>query len=124
MKKIDSRAGERGAVSIKTLLTFLIVGLGIFAAVKIVPVYAEQRQIVFEVDELANKASVRNLKEEEVKKAIDALLAKYTLPEGSIKIDSYAANKVQLTLGYSKAIDFLITKYDWKVNYVVSGKAI
>jgi hypothetical protein len=124
MKNIDSRAGERGAVSIKTLFTFLLIGAVVFAAVKLVPVYTEQRQVIYDVDDLANKAAVRNLKEDEVKKAIDTLHSKYSLPVGSIKLDSVGDNKAKISLGYTKAIDLLVTTYDWKVTYTANGKSI
>jgi hypothetical protein len=123
MKKIDSRPGERGAVSIKSLLTFLILGVIVFATVKIIPVYMEQRQVVHEVDEIANKAAVRNLKEDEVKKALETLRVKYGLPEGSIKLESLGDNKAKISLGYSKAIDLLVTTYNWKVDFTADGKS-
>jgi hypothetical protein len=124
MKKIDSHISERGAVSVKTLLTFLSLGLLVFATVKIFPVYMEQRQVVYEVDEIANKAAVRNLKEEEVKKAIETLRVKYDLPEGSIKLESLGDNKAKISLGYTKAIDFIVTTYNWKVDFMADGKAL
>jgi hypothetical protein len=124
MKKIDSHISERGAVSVKTLLTFLSLGLLVFATVKIFPVYMEQRQVVYEVDEIANKAAVRNLKEEEVKKAIETLRVKYDLPEGSIKLESLGDNKASISLGYSKAIDLLVTTYNWKVDFKADGKSL
>ncbi len=124
MKKIDSHNGERGAITIKTLLTFLIIGMVIFAAVKFVPVYAEQRQIIFDVDELASKAAARNLKEEETKKAIDTLRLKYSLPEGSIKLETLGENKAKISLGYTRVIDLLVTTYNWPVSYTADGKGI
>jgi hypothetical protein len=124
MKKIDSRAGERGAVSIKTLLTFVVVGVVIFTAIKFIPVYTEQRQVIFDVEEMAQKASVRGLKEEDIKKGIEGLRVKYELPEGSIKIASYAQNQVQITLGYTRVIDLIVTSYTWPINYTANGKAI
>jgi hypothetical protein len=124
MKQLDSRAGERGAVSIKTLLTFAAIGIILFVAIKMIPVYAEQRQVIFDVDEMAQKASIRNLKEADVKKAIEALCTKYDLPEGSIKLDSFVENKVQISLGYNRVIDLLVTSYNWPVTYVATGKAI
>jgi hypothetical protein len=124
MKNIDSRAGERGAVSIKTLFTFLAIGIVLFSAIKFIPVYSEQRQVIYEVEEMAQKASVRNLKEEDVKRAVEALRIKYDLPEGSIKIDSFASNKVQITLSYTRVIDLMITSYSWPVMYTAQGKAI
>jgi hypothetical protein len=123
MKITDQpKAGERGAVSIKTLLTFVVVGAIFFAIVKIVPIYTEQRQIIFDIDELANKSAVRNLKEEEVKKAMQTLREKYSLPENSIKLDSHAQNKVHLSLAYVRPIDFIVTTYSWKVDYKSEGK--
>jgi hypothetical protein len=124
MKNIDSRAGERGAVSIKTLFTFLAIGIVLFSAIKFIPVYSEQRQVIYEVEEMAQKASVRNLKEEDVKRAVEALRIKYDLPEGSIKIDSFASNKVQITLSYTRVIDLMVTSYSWPVMYTAQGKAI
>lgn len=124
MKIIDSRAGERGAVTIKTLLSFLLVGVVIFIAIKMVPVYVEQRQVIFDVDDLANKAAVRNLKEADVKKAIEDLHTKYSLPEGSIKLDTLGNNKTKITLGYTRVIDFLVTNFNWPVTYTADGKSI
>jgi hypothetical protein len=124
MKQTDSRAGERGAVSIKALFTFVAVAIVVFAAIKIIPVYTEQRQIIFDIDEMAQKASVRNLKEDDVKKAIEALRVKYELPEGSIKLDSFASNKVQISVGYTRVVDLLVTNYNWLVAYTANGKAI
>ena len=124
MKTTDQpHAGERGAVTIKTLLTFAFVGALLFSVFKVVPVYTEQRQVIFDVDELANKSAVRNLKEEEVKKAMASLRDKYSLPENSLKLDSYSTNKAQLTLSYSRPIDFIVTTYNWKVDYKSEGKA-
>ena len=116
-------AGERGAVTIKTLLTFALIGIVVFSVIKVAPVYTEQRQVVFDVDELANKTAVRNLKEDDVKKAIDSLRQKYNLPENSIKLDSHAQNKAQISLAYTRAIDFIVTTYNWKVDHKSEAKA-
>ena len=62
----DQRAGEYGAVSIKTLLVLFLAGVVIFAVIKFVPVYTEKRQIIFDVEELANKSAVRNMREDDV----------------------------------------------------------
>ena len=124
MKKIDSRANERGAVSIKTLLTFVTIAVILFAAIKLLPVYTEQRQIIYDVEELANKAAVRNLKEDEIKKAIDNVRVKYSLPENSINLVSNSQTNMQISLVYTKAIDFMVTTYNWKVNYMATGKSL
>lgn len=118
------RASERGAVTIKTLLTFFIAGAVIFSMIKIIPVYTEQRQVIYDVDELANKTAVRSLKEGDVKKAIEDLRLKYDLPENSIKLDSHAQNSAKISLSYTRAINFIVTTYTWKVDHKAEGKAI
>ncbi|MBI3654284.1 MAG: hypothetical protein HY231_24920 [Acidobacteria bacterium] len=124
MKQINSRAGEGGAVTIKTLLTLVIVVVAIFSAIKVLPTYAEQRQIIFDIDELANKSAARNLKEDDIKKAMESLRVKYSLPENSITLIAYGQSNMQISLAYNRLIDFFVTTYDWKVNYIAHGKAI
>lgn len=119
----NTRAGERGAISIKTLVIMLLAATSIFSIFKIAPVYTEQRQLIFDADELANKCAVRNLKIDDVKKAAESLRTKYSLPEGSINVVNVSDNKTQINVSYSKDIDFLVTKYNWKVDYIANGKA-
>ena len=119
---VQTRTSENGAVTIKTLLTFAIIGVAMLILIKIIPVYTEQRQIIFDVDELANKAAVRNLKADDVKKAIGDLASKYALPEGSINLVAHDQNKAQIAVSYKKSIDFFVTNYDWKVDHVAFGK--
>lgn len=118
-----ARVNERGAVSIKTILVMTLSALTIFSVFKVTPVYMEQRQVVYEVDELANKAAVRNLKAEEIKKAAESLRSKYELPEGSINVMNVSENKAQINVSYNRVIDLLVTKYNWKVDYLANGKS-
>ena len=119
----NTRASERGAISMKTLLVLVLAAATIFSIFKFVPVYTEQRQVIFDTDELANKAAVRNMKTDEVKKAAETLRNKYSLPEGSINVIAAGDNKTQINVSYSKDIDLLLTKYNWKVDYIANGKA-
>ena len=121
---VTARAGERGAITIKTLLTFILVGVTIFSAIKIMPVYAEQRQLIYEVDELANKAAVRNLKEPDLIKAIESLRQKYELPEECISLAEHGPNKARIKLTYTRPVNFLVTTYEWRVDHLANGKAI
>ncbi len=119
----NARASERGAISIKTLFVLVFSAIAIFSVFKIAPIYTEQRQIIFDADELANKSAVRNMKADEVKRAAENLRDKYSLPEGSINVIAAGDNKTQINVSYSKEIDFLLTKYNWKVDYIANGKA-
>jgi Flp pilus assembly protein TadG len=120
----ESRAGERGAVHIKTVLLLVALGVLAFVALKVAPVYIEQRKVTAEVEELARISSVRNYKEDEIKKRIEKLRNDFSLPEGSINLAHHAENNAQITVKYNKQIDFLLTTYTWQVNYTASGKGI
>lgn len=118
----DARPRERGAISIKVLLALVLVGIAAFLVIKIAPVYVNERQVTFKVDDLANKSAVRNSKEDVIKKAIEAIQKEYDLPENSINLVSREPGKVQISLSYQKDIDLLVTTYQWKVNYTAAGK--
>ncbi|HLF83797.1 MAG TPA: hypothetical protein VI837_06445 [Blastocatellia bacterium] len=118
----DSRPQERGAISIKVLLALLLVGIAAFMVIKIAPVYVKERQVTYDVDDLANKSAVRNSKEDVIKKAIEAIQREYDLPENSINLVSREPGKVQISISYQKDIDFLVTTYQWKVAHTAAGK--
>ncbi|MEK6285184.1 MAG: hypothetical protein AABO57_05535 [Acidobacteriota bacterium] len=118
----DARPRERGAISIKTLLMLVLVAVAAFVVIKIAPVYVDERQVTFRVDDLANKSAVRNSKEVDIKKAIDAIKKEYNLPENSINLVSRESGKVQISISYQRDIDFLVTTYQWKVDRTVAGK--
>jgi uncharacterized membrane protein len=118
----DARPRERGAVSIKVVLSLMLVGVGAFMVIKIAPVYIDDRQLTFKVDDLANKSAVRNTKEDDINKAIEFIRKEYDLPENSINLVSRESGKVQISIIYQKDIDLLVTTYQWKVNRTVAGK--
>jgi hypothetical protein len=117
----DSRAGERGAVNIKTLIMLVVAAFAVLFAIKLVPVYIEQRGVIYDVEELARIAAVRGWKEDKITPEINKIRGKYELPEGSI---SFAGRdqSIQINVGYSRAIDLFVTTYAWKVERKIIGK--
>ncbi|MEK6321503.1 MAG: hypothetical protein AABN33_07455 [Acidobacteriota bacterium] len=113
---------ERGAVSIKALLTLVLLAVVAFTVIKIAPVYVDERQVKYDVDDLANKSAVRNSKEVDIKKAIEAIKKEYNLPENSINLVSREPGRCQISISYQRDIDFLVTTYQWKVDYTAAGK--
>jgi hypothetical protein len=118
---LNSRSSERGAVSIKALLGILIVGVASFIVIKIVPIYTEQRNLIYDVDELARVAAVRNYKDEKINKDIQKIREQYDLPEDSIRLVEHD-RIVKIEIDYSKDIDLLVTSYKWQVDYTSQGK--
>jgi hypothetical protein len=118
----DGRPRERGAVSIKVVLVFVLLGVAAFIIIKIAPVYVNERQITFEVDDLANKSAVRNSKDDVIMKAIAAIQKEYDLPENSINLVAREPGRVKISISYQKDIDLLVTTFQWKVTYTAAGK--
>ena len=118
-----ARADERGAVSIKVLLTLVALAIATFVVIKVVPVYVEQRQVIHEIDELARIAAVRGFKVERINQDIDKIRGEYNLPENSITLGP-TQKGVHIIIGYSKNIDFLVTNYTWRVEHTAIGREI
>ena len=119
----NARAGERGAISIKTLLILFVVGVVAFVVIKFVPVYVEQRKLMWDVEELARIAAVRNWKEDKIEPEVKKIRGTYDLPDGSINVVKHDRD-VQIKVGYIRAIDLVVTTYDWKVDRTIVGKEL
>lgn len=122
VKCTAARPRELGAISIKAVLMLLLVAIVAFIVIKIAPVYVDERQLTYKVEDLANKSAVRNSKEVDIKKAIEAIRVEYDLPENSINIVSREAGKVQISINYQRTIDLVVTTYQWKVAHTAAGK--
>jgi hypothetical protein len=124
--RIGSNPGERGAVSIKSVLIFTAVAFAVFSLIKLVPVYVEESQIKHDADEVARKASlgISAYGPDKIDKAIKDLITEYALPEGSVAVTARGDNTAQITVKYSRPIDFYVTTYDWSVDYVAMAKGL
>jgi hypothetical protein len=124
MKRSDGRAGERGAVTIKTIVVVFFLLCVVFVGIKMVPVYVEQRKVIYDVEELARIATVRGYKDERIAPEIAKIRTTYDLPEGSINLLERVGPGVQITVNYTRSVDLLVTTYDWKVEHRIVGKEI
>lgn len=124
MKRSDGRAGERGAVTIKTIVVVFFLLCVVFVGMRVVPIYVEQRKIIYDVEELARIATVRGYKDDRIAPEIAKIRTAYDLPEGSINLLERVGPGVQITVNYTRSVDLLVTSYDWKVEHRVIGKEI
>ena len=118
----DARRGERGAVSIKAVLFLFMAGVAAFVVIKIAPVYVEQREILYKVDDLARIAALRGWKEDKINQDIKRINVEYNLPETGINIVSRGEKGVHIAVSYQRNIDLLVTTYAWKVDHTAVGK--
>ncbi|HKQ07267.1 MAG TPA: hypothetical protein VJ464_19230 [Blastocatellia bacterium] len=124
MNSRESRARERGAVSIKTIVILFVLFCAAFLMLKLVPVYVEQRKVIFDVEELARIATVRSFKDERIVPEITKIRSTYELPEGSINLMQRVGPGVQIGVNYTRSVDLLVTTYSWKVEHTVVGKEL
>jgi|SRR5262245_35236689 len=118
--------GERGAVSIKTILIVLFLAAVVLLLIKMVPVYVEQQEIEHNADELARKASlgIAAYSKDKINNEIQALINEYQLPEGSIQVAAMEDNHAEIVVKYTRNVDLLLTSYVWDVKYTTSHKGI
>jgi len=120
----DARPRERGAISIKVLLTLMLLGIAAFTVIKIAPVYVEEQKVVHDVNELARIAAVRGWKEDKINQDIKRLSDEYSLPDNGINFISRGDKGVQIAVSYQRDIDLLVTTYSWKVAYTAVQKEL
>ncbi|MFY9554932.1 MAG: hypothetical protein WAV20_18740 [Blastocatellia bacterium] len=120
----DDDAGERGAISIKALLTLVVVAVVAFLGIKIAPAYVEQQKVVHDVNELARIAAVRSWKEDRINQDIKRITGEYDLPEGGINFVNRSEKGVQIAVSYQRNIDLLVTTYAWRVDHTAVGKEL
>jgi hypothetical protein len=124
MNSRESRAGERGAVQIKTVVIVFFLLCTAFLMLKLVPVYVEQRKVIFDVEELARIATVRSYTDARITPEINKIRGTYELPEGSINLMQRVGPGVQIGINYTRSVDLLITTYSWKVEHTIVGKEL
>jgi Flp pilus assembly protein TadG len=124
MNSSDRRSGERGAVSIKTILVVFCLACAVFLVMKFAPIYIEQRKVIYDVEEVARIAAVRGYKEEKITPELGRISGTYDLPEGSINFLRRDNQSVQIAVTYTRSVDLLVTTYDWKVEHTIVGKEL
>ena len=119
----EARPAERGAVSIKLLLALLLLAATVVVVIKVVPVYIEQRAVLFDVDEVARIGYVRNLSEEKIKAELEKVRTRNDLPADSLTLLG-RDGIVKVQVSYSRTINLLVTDYVWRVDSAISSKSL
>jgi hypothetical protein len=119
----ENRASERGAISIKMILILLLLAATVVVVVKVVPVYVEQRAVLFDVDEIARIAYVRNFNEDKIKLELEKIRAKNDLPAESLTLVGREGT-VKVQVSYSRTVNLLVTQYVWRVDSAIVGKSL
>jgi hypothetical protein len=117
-----SHSTERGAVTIKTVIALVLIGIVAFLAIKVAPVYIEQQRVVHDVNELARIAAVRGWKVDRINQDIKRISDAYSLPDDGINFVASGDKGVHIAVSYQRNIDLLVTTYEWKVAHTAVGR--
>jgi len=114
---IQDRSGERGGGKINLLLTLVVVGFLVFAAIKIVPVYVNNYELQDSMETearfaVANRATPVQIRQDVWKKVVElGVPAK----QDNLKVVYGPDGTIQLSLDYTVAIDLLV--YKWNKDF-------
>jgi hypothetical protein len=116
------RVSERGEGQTQLIVTLSIVGLLAFVAIKVVPVYWQEKNVKYELEELNRKVSVGSkgyIKDEEIRDAGKRMLDGNQVPEDA-KFDVVkSGGTVTSKVIYTVPIEFYVYTYNWEVNLEV-----
>jgi hypothetical protein len=108
---------ERGGTKINLLLTLIILGSMIFAAVMLVPPYFTNYQLQDAMNTEARFAGYNRKTEEEIREDVWKKVQELGVPakRADIKITN-DNNTTQITVNYTVPINMIFKQYDWEFH--------
>lgn len=116
------RFSERGEGQTQLIVTLAIVGLLGFVAVKVVPVYWQEKNVKYELEELNRKVSIGSKgfqKDEEVQAGGKKILNDNLCPEDAKFEVTKGGGTVTSKISYTVPIEFYVYTYNWEVSLEV-----
>jgi hypothetical protein len=111
---VARRRGERGEGRIGLLVALVLLAIGIFLGVKIIPVRVSAYQFSDFIQQECRFAAVRNQDEEVAKRILDkAAEMEIPLKKKDLKIER-TANEMIVTASYEQPIDLKVTVYNYR----------
>jgi Domain of unknown function (DUF4845) len=106
--------GERGGTKINLLLTLLILGSMIFAAVMLIPPYFTKYQLQDAMNTEARFASYNRKTDEEIREDVWKKVQELGVPAKRADIHiTNENNNTQIDVNYTVPINMLFKTYDW-----------
>jgi predicted membrane protein len=106
--------GERGGTKINLLLTLLILGSMIFAAVMLIPPYFTKYQLQDAMNTEARFASYNRKTDEEIREDVWKKIQELGVPAKRADIHiTNENNNTQIDVNYTVPINMLFKTYDW-----------
>ncbi len=120
-----SRVAERGEGKLKAVIYTAIFVMAIYAAVKIVPAYVSEYQLVDKMQEQARFAVVNRYSEDQIRDNIYRTVQDLDIPakREDIKVVATTA-AVKVSLDYTVPIDLMVYRFDLHFSPTSENKSI
>lgn len=103
-----ARRGERGEGRFKAILVLVILIMGIYAAVKLLPPYIAEYQLADKIQEQARFAIVNHTTEEQIRESVFKVIQDLEIPAKKQDIKIVANDRaVKITVDYTVPVDLL-----------------
>ena len=103
-----ARRGERGEGKFKAILVLVILIMGIYAAVKLLPPYIAEYQLADKIQEQARFAIVNHTTEEQIRESVFKVIQDLEIPAKKQDIKIVANDRaVKITVDYTVPVDLL-----------------
>ena len=116
-------ASERGEGNAKFIIYLLFLALLAWLAIKNVPTYFQIQNLRHDMAELARGAGAQNVELFKVQKQAIAVAQQYDVPSKDVAVTKDGPN-LHITVNTVRMIDFIVTKYEWKIAEQYDGKAM
>src|SRR5882724_1150267 len=119
----SSRRSQRGEGRLKAIIYTVILFAGVFAAVKIVPVYVAEYQLSDKITEQARFAVVNRYSEDQIRDIIFKVIQDLDIPANREDIKVQNTNHgVMITVNYSVPVDFKVYKTQFSFSPSSEGR--
>jgi hypothetical protein len=125
MKRIFSphpRRAQRGEGRAQFIITLAVIGTLIFVGYKTLPVYWQEKNFQYEIEDLTRKAAIRSKGYENPKKVQEQFERTRNQFEVPVEAQFGFEDKggvMRTTVNYTVPIDFFVYTYDWTVKIEV-----
>ena len=117
------RAYERGEGNLKFIVYLLFLALLAWLAIKNVPTYFQVQNLKHDMAELARGAGAQNVPLEKVQKQAVSVAQQYDVPSTDVSVTKDGPN-LKIMVKTVRTLDFVVTKYEWKIAEQFSGTAM
>ena len=116
---------ERGEGRLKGILVLVVVVLGIYSAIKIVPAYVDEYQLSDKMQEQARFALVNRYNEDQIRDNVFKVVQDLDIPAKREDIKVVASNSVvRISLDYTVPVDLLMYHTDLHFSPSSENKAL